>query len=83
MADGGLKLELDQDLSARLSAAAEQAGRPVAAYAAELIGEALDVDWSEAERSWNDFQRTGYSISVDQAFDALDARLEAAFATKS
>jgi hypothetical protein len=82
MADGGLKLELDEDLSTRVIAAAHEAGRPAAAYAAQLIDGALDDDRSETERRWEEYQRTGESVSVDEAMDALEARLKAGFAAK-
>ena len=82
MADGGLKLELDEDLSGRLVAAAEALGRPPAAYAAELIGDGLEDEWSEAERAWNEYQRTGESISLDEAMDRVERNLKARFAAK-
>lgn len=82
MADGGLKLELDEDLSIRLVAAAEGAGRPVTAYAAELIEDALDEDWHETKRRWAEYEVTRDSVSVDEAFDALEARLKAGFAVR-
>ncbi len=82
MADGGLKLELDEALSNRLVAAAEASGKPPAAYAAELIGEALEDEWSEAERRWIEHQKTGESISLDEAMDRLERNLEARFAAK-
>jgi predicted transcriptional regulator len=82
MADGALTIEFDEDLSGRLVSAAEEAGRPVKAYAAELIENALDDDWSETERRWAEFERTGDSVSVDEAIDALEARLREGFAGK-
>jgi predicted transcriptional regulator len=82
MADGGLKLELDEDLSSRLVAAAEVLGRPPAAYAAELIGDALEDEWSEAERAWKEYQETGKSISLDEAMDRIESNLKARFAAK-
>jgi len=82
MPDGRLILSLDEDLSARLAVAANEAGQPVNAYAAEIIGEALDENWAETERRWAEYERTGESVSVDEAIDALEARLKLGFAAK-
>jgi len=82
MPDGRLILSLDEDLSARLAVAANEAGQPVNAYAAEIIGEALDENWAETERRWAEYEQTGESVSVDEAIDALEARLKLGFAAK-
>ena len=59
MADGGLKLELDEALSLRLRAAADAAGRAVDTYTAELISGGLDDDWAESYSRYAEYQRTG------------------------
>jgi hypothetical protein len=82
MADGGLKLELDENLSNRLIAAAEDAGRQVFDYAAELIDGALDDDWSETERRWAEYEKAGESVSVEEAMTRLRHGLKARFAAK-
>ena len=65
MADGGLKLELDEALTARLKAAADAAGRPIDAYAAELIADGLDDGWSESYARYADYQRTGEYLDAE------------------
>lgn len=71
MADGGLKLELDEALSARLKAAADAVGRPVDAYAAELISGGLDDDWTESYARYAEYQRTGEYLDADVALEAF------------
>jgi hypothetical protein len=83
MADGGMNLELNEDLTDRLIAAAEKAGRPAADYAAQIIGEALDDEWSEAERRWAEYERTGESVSLADAMAELRAGLKAHFDAKA
>ena len=82
MADCGLKLELDENLSSRLTAPAEDAGRPVFDYAAELIDGTLDDDWSTTERRWADYEKTGESVSVEEAMTRSRDGLKARFALK-
>ncbi len=82
MADGGMTLELTETLTDRLIAAAEKAGRAPADYAAEIIGGALDDDWSEAERRWADYERTGKSVSLKDAMAELRDGLKAHFDAK-
>jgi hypothetical protein len=71
MADGGLKLELDEALGARLKAAADAAGRPVEAFAAELISGGLDDDWAESYSRFAEYQRTGESLDAVAEMDAF------------
>ena len=59
MADGELKLELGEDLSARLRAAADSAGRPAEAYAAELIAEVWTKIGLKPTRRYAEYQQTG------------------------
>lgn len=81
MADGGLKLELPADLSERLEAAAETAGKPVRDYATSLISDALDDDWAEDEARFAEYERTGESVSAEEALmrmrDSLVKRFKA------
>ena len=64
MADGGIKLELSEALSTRLKAAADAAGRPAEAYAAELIADGLDEDWAEAHARYAEYERTGLYLEA-------------------
>ena len=67
MADGGLKLELDEALSDRLKAAAAALGRSVDDYAAELIADGLDQDWAESYARFEDYERTGEFLDAGPA----------------
>ena len=76
MADGGLTIELEEALSHRLIAAATDAGRPAAEYAAELIGHALDDEWSEAERRLADYEKTGEAYLLEGVMAELRSNLK-------
>ena len=65
MADGELKLELGEALSARLKAAADAAGQPAEAYAAELIAESLDDNWADAYARFAEYERTGEFLDAE------------------
>lgn len=75
MADGELILKLDDDTARRLKAAADAAGRPVADYAAGLISEGLEDGWAETRRRLAEFDRTGESLSVQEALEHFDHSL--------
>jgi hypothetical protein len=75
MADGSLKLELNEALGERLKAAAEAAGRPVDDYAAQLISQGLDDRWSEAVARLAEYDRTGESIPLEDALARFDTAL--------
>ncbi len=80
MADGELTLRLDDETIRRLKVAAEAVGRPMGEYAAALITERVKGDgWTESLRRLEEFDRTGESLSVQEAMEhfdkALDARL--------
>lgn len=78
MADGELTLKLDDDTARRLQAAADAAGVPVGAYAAELIAGGLpDDDWAEDRRIVEDHRVTGESYSVEEAMAHFHAELMA------
>jgi hypothetical protein len=82
MADGALKLKLDPDLARRLEAASDNAGKPVDAYAAELIQTVLDEDWSEDDARFAEFQRTGVSLPADDVMTRFHKSLTARFAAR-
>ena len=71
MADGGLKLELDEALSLRLKQAAEAHGRSVDDYAAELIADGLDENWAEAYERFADYERTGEYLDAGSHLDSF------------
>jgi hypothetical protein len=82
MADGGLTIELDASLSARLRDAAEAAGQSADEFAACILAEALAHDWASARASLADYDRTGEFADARQALavnrDRLVARLNRA-----
>ena len=75
MADGGLTLELDAELVARLEEAAKAVGRSTEEYAAELIAQGLAYDWREARASLALYDRTGEYLDAKQALANSRARL--------
>ncbi|QUD89915.1 hypothetical protein [Phenylobacterium montanum] len=64
MADGGLKLELDEALGERLRRAAAAHGRSVDEYAAALIEDGLDEHWAEAYRRFAEYKQTGQYLEA-------------------
>lgn len=76
MADGELTLKLDDDTARRLEAAAAAAGRSVDDYARTLISEGLDDRWSESIRRLEEYDRTGESLSVQEALEHFDNTLQ-------
>lgn len=83
MADGGLNLELDAELSERLKAAAYFAGRPVGDYAISLIQSALDDDWAEDDARFAEYERTGVSFSAEDALLRMRESLVERFRAKA
>jgi len=76
MADGELILKLDDETARRLRDAADAAGRPVSDYAASLIADQLlEHGWAEALDRLAEYDRTGESISVEEALQHFDATL--------
>jgi len=82
MADGGLKIELDESLSERVKAAAEAAGRPAGEYAAELISKGLDDGWADTYASLAEYDRTGEYVDADVALADFRAELERRLAAR-
>jgi predicted transcriptional regulator len=67
MADGELTLNLDDETARGLKEAADAAGRSVPDYAQGLIADALDADWAEDLDRIAEYERTGESLSVEEA----------------
>jgi len=83
MADGELTLKLDDETARRLQAAADAAGRSVGDYAAGLISEGLtDTSWTESLRRLDEYDRTGESITVEEALAHFDSELEERLAAR-
>jgi hypothetical protein len=83
MADGELRLTLDDDKLRRLKAAAEAAGLPIEAYALNILVVGLEEDrWAESRRRLAEYDRTGISFSVEEGLAAFDAAVEARFPPK-
>ncbi|MBP6546015.1 MAG: hypothetical protein KA220_04800 [Phenylobacterium sp.] len=81
MADGELTLKLDHDTARRLKAAADAAGQAVEDYAQALIADRLDDRWSESVRRLEEYDRTGESLSVQEALEHFDNTLQDRLAT--
>lgn len=75
MADD-LVIPLTEQLARRLKAAAEAAGVYPEAYARQLLDVAVEDDFAEDDRRWAEYQRTGETVSVEEAFAAFDAAVE-------
>jgi predicted transcriptional regulator len=75
MADGGLKIELDAALGARLRDAADAAGQSTDEYASTLIAQALDEDWAEARAGLAHYDRTGEYVDAKEAMASFRVRL--------
>jgi hypothetical protein len=74
MADGFV-LEIDAEMAERLKAAAEAAGVAPEAYALDVLKGALDQDWVEDLRRLAEYERTGDSVSVEEAMAHFDAAI--------
>jgi predicted transcriptional regulator len=76
MADGELVLKLDDETMRRLQAEADAAGQSMGDYAASLIADQLsEHGWAEALDRLAEYDRTGESISVEEALQHFDATL--------
>ena len=79
MADGGLTIELNEALSARLEQAARLAGQTPAEYAASPPSDGLDLDWSEDYARYAEYKRTGDYVDAEVAMAGFTAALAARF----
>ncbi|ATQ43029.1 hypothetical protein [Caulobacter mirabilis] len=75
MADGSLTIPLDELTAEQLKAAAEAAGETPEAYVRRAVARSLEEDWAEDLRRAAEYERTGESLSVDEAFDLLRTRI--------
>lgn len=75
MADGSLTISLDDETAEQLKAAAEAAGVSPEAYVRQAVVRRLEEDWAEDLRRAAEYERTGASLSVDEGFDLLRARI--------
>lgn len=83
MADGELIVKLDEATAERLRAAADAAGQPVDAYAAEVLAEHVaDDDIAEDLRILAEYDRNGVSYSVEEGMAVFDAAVRRWFETK-
>jgi hypothetical protein len=72
----GFDVHLNEQLARRLKAAAKAAGMDPAAYAHQLLDVAVEDDFAEDDRRWAEYQRTGETVSVEEAFAAFDAEVK-------
>lgn len=83
MADGELRLKLDDETQRRLGEAAGAVGMSVEAYALGVLVDELDSDpLSISQARLAEYRRTGESISVEEAMTYFDQEVEAALARK-
>ena len=83
MADGELRLTLDDETQRRLGEAAEAVGMSVEAYALGVLLDELDSDPLAISRArLAEYDRTGEFITVEEAMAHFDQELEAALARK-
>ena len=83
MADGELRLRLDDETERRLAEAADEAGVSVEAYVLAMIAGDLGHDPLAVSRArLAEYDRTGESISVEEAMAHFDREIEAVLARK-
>ncbi len=82
VADDELILQIEGELARRLREAAQSAGETVQAYAAHLLEDAVNEDWSEDERRFAAFERTGISMPADQVMLRFRNSVARRFASK-
>ena len=83
MADGELRLMLDDETRQRLVSAAAAAGMSPETYALGVLTDELGADALSISRArLAEYRRSGESISIDEAMAFFDQELEAALARK-
>ena len=85
MADGEVTLKLGVAAVRRLKAAADAAGQPVEAFAAELISDWLvpDEGLDEDQRILDDYDQTGVSFSLEEGLAVFDTAVKRRFEPRS
>lgn len=82
MADGGLKIEIDDALAARLRVVAEAAGESVQDFALHALRAAADEDWAEDYARVAAYEVTGKSIPAGEFMAEFRAAVETRLAGK-
>ena len=90
MADGEVRVKLDEETERRLNAVAQAAGQSVDGYVADLIADhlAVDVDhtayddWAEDVRIAEESDRTGEYSSLEEGLTRFENDLESRLAAK-
>ena len=76
MADGELRLNLNDETVRRLQIAAEASGQSVDGFVADLISDRLDVDkFSEALIALEEYDRNGESYDAASEMAAFKSRV--------
>lgn len=76
MADGSLTVKLDEQTSARIKAAAAEAGESTDAFANRLLAGALETDrWAISNARIDEYERTGVAEDAEVVFARLRARM--------
>jgi hypothetical protein len=71
-----LVIELDEQLMARLEAAATREQRVVEGFAADALTRAIaDVEWAEDEAAYVEYERTGEAIPLSAMKEWLKSLL--------
>jgi antitoxin component of RelBE/YafQ-DinJ toxin-antitoxin module len=65
MADGGMNIEIDERLAEQIRAVADAMGMTAEEYATSMLRAAVDADWAEDERRWEEYLRTGESYDAE------------------
>jgi hypothetical protein len=78
MADG-FDIHLDEDQARRLKAAAEAAGVDPTAFALDLLNLGTRSDWTEDERRYAEYERTGEFVSPEAWLDGLREMIDDKF----
>ena len=83
MADGELRLKLDDETQRRLGENAGALGLSIEAYVLEMIAEDVEADpLAVSIARLEEYDRTGEYISVEEALAHFDRELQAALARK-
>ncbi|WP_293904440.1 DUF6290 family protein [Phenylobacterium sp.] len=77
MADGEIRVKVDDETEQRLKALAEAAGLSVSDYVRDIISDSLqDDDLAEDLAALEEYDRTGVSYSVEEAMAHFRSELD-------